>query len=382
MSISVAANHRDGWIGLDLTGPIGSTVTITEGDDGAPTPLRTVVLNRSPMRIERVTAWRCDRRTRQIEASTAAPANVIPATLTTTTPSCARRFLVKLRPRTAARVGRRLTISVRDRWRTDGTAARVCLQVRRTSSCRPATIPSVARGVTVRMPVKRAGSARVTISGAGFSARSRLDALGRRQPPRLLAAGDSMIQIIDSLLAARLHPDHRARVVSDARISTGISKPFMFNWVQHARGEAASLRPQATVMFIGANDGFPIGHANCCAKPWIDAYAARVRTMMSAYRRAGAGRVYWLTIPTPRDPARREIYRAVNQAVEQAAAGFTDDEVSVIDLVRIFTPGGVFRSSIHGRIVRQADGIHLNVAGAKIASGVIVKQLRADGLID
>src|SRR5262249_12555082 len=138
--------------------------------------------------------------------------------------------------------------------------------------------------------------------------------------------------------------------------------------------------PQATVMFIGANDGFPIGNASCCDTGWIKGYAERVKTMMRAYRRGGAGRVYWLTIPEPRGEDRKRIYHAVNQAIKQAAAAFPSDEVSVIDLVPIFTPGNVYRASIDGRVVRQDDGIHLNVAGARIAAAEILKRLRADGL--
>ena len=74
----------------------------------------------------------------------------------------------------------------------------------------------------------------------------------------MLATGDSMIQIVDGFLEAGL--GGRASVKSDARISTGISKTLMLDWVAQARRQA-TRRPQATVMFIGANDGFAIGGA-------------------------------------------------------------------------------------------------------------------------
>ena len=41
--------------------------------------------------------------------------------------------------------------------------------------------------------------------------------------------------------------------------------------------------------------------------------------MMDTYRQDGAAHVYWLTVPTPRDPARRPIAEAVNAAIEVAA---------------------------------------------------------------
>jgi lysophospholipase L1-like esterase len=366
-----------GWIALTVGAPPGATVTLSEV--GA-APFATVTMTAPQQTLTHALAWRCDRRVRRLEADALAPDGTrSTAALTVHTPSCAGRFALAVRPRTAARVGRRLTVTVADRWKTGGTAGRVCLRVRGAAACRAVTIPRSERGVSARLEVSRAGLGAVTLSGAGFRSRERLET--RRGPLRLLATGDSMIQIIDSLLAQRLEPGRQARVTSDAHISTGISKPFMFDWPRHARAETARVRPQATVMFIGANDGFPIGRDACCTAAWVHAYARRVAAMMRDFRRGGDGRVYWLTIPAPRDPHRRPIYAAVNRAVAQAAAGFAADEVSVIDLVRVFTPGGVYRAAIHGRVVRQADGIHLNVAGAKIAARVIVRRLRADGLV-
>jgi hypothetical protein len=373
VGVTALTPAQTGWIGLVLTGPPGSSVTLSE----AGTPFRTLTLSGAQTTLAHALPWRCDRRVRALRADAVDPSGShSTATVTVGTPSCAHRFAVTVRPRTAARVGRRLRVTVRDGWQTGGTGARVCLLVRRASSCRRTLVPA-----RVRLPVRRAGVGRVAVSGAGFAIRERLETRRRHAPLRLLATGDSMIQIIDSLLKQRLQPRHKAHVTSDARISTGISKSFMFNWVRHARAETSRLRPQVTVMFIGANDGFPIGRAQCCGPAWIAAYAGRARRMMRDYRRGGAGRVYWLTIPAPRDAQRKPIYHAVDEAIEHAAASFPADEVSVIDLVRVFTPGGVFRASIHGRVVRQADGIHLNVAGAKIAAAVILKRMRADALL-
>ncbi len=51
---------------------------------------------------------------------------------------------------------------------------------------------------------------------------------------------------------------------SDAHIATGISNPARLNWVKKARRQASATKPDVTVMFIGANDGFPLGSAPCC----------------------------------------------------------------------------------------------------------------------
>jgi uncharacterized protein len=196
----------------------------------------------------------------------------------------------------------------------------------------------------------------------------------------VLATGDSMIQIIDSFLKERLGPGG-IRVKSDARISTGISKPFMLNWVRHARRQAGRLHPDLTVVFIGANDGFPIGGANCCGPAWIDGYATRARSMMRFYTQAGQGRVYWLLLPAPRGGNFRQVFPAVNAALVRAASKLRG--VRLIHLERIFTPGGHFRPVIrwHGHRVdaRQHDGVHLSRSGASIAASVIIAKLRAEG---
>jgi hypothetical protein len=197
---------------------------------------------------------------------------------------------------------------------------------------------------------------------------------------RVLATGDSMIQIVDGFLAGRLHGGVR----SDARISTGISKPGEFDWVRHARRQAARRRPDVTVSFIGANEGFPLGGAACCGRAWIRRYAGRVRRMMRAYRRGRAGVVYWLTLPTPRDARFARVFGPVNRALRRAASRF-GPQVRLIDLRPVLAPGGRFRRAIRYRgrrvVVRQDDGVHLSPAGASIAADLVIRAMRRDRIL-
>jgi hypothetical protein len=203
---------------------------------------------------------------------------------------------------------------------------------------------------------------------------------------RVVATGDSMIQIVDSFLKKELEPNG-LRVRSDAHVGTGISKPFQFDWVRHARYIARHYRPHATVVFLGANEGFPLRwqgkRRNCCSRAWRMAYAARAQKMMRSLERDGAARVYWLTIPAARPRAWNHRYRAVNRAL-QSAAKREGDGVRLLDMGALFTPSGHFQQTIKrgGRrvSVRQSDGIHLNVAGARIAARYVVRQMHRDML--
>lgn len=205
---------------------------------------------------------------------------------------------------------------------------------------------------------------------------------------RLLATGDSMIQLVDDDLRARLRGS-ATTVRSDARISTGVSKLAMHDWMRTARGQAGSFKPDITVMFLGANDGFPMTTASgrrvtCCVAAWVGEYARRVTTMMRAYARGGRSLVYWLTLPMPRRGDFARVYRAVNAAIGRAALR-VGDRARVIDLVPVFTPGGLFRRTItfRGRTVsaRQDDGVHLSAAGAAVAAALVIDRLRADGAL-
>ncbi len=202
----------------------------------------------------------------------------------------------------------------------------------------------------------------------------------------VLVTGDSMAQVFDHYMADGL--GGAAAVRSEAHISTGLSKPSMLDWVANARGQAGRVKPDVTVVFIGANDGFPMGTpsgatAPCCGGDWVDEYARRAAQMMRSYRRGRAGRVYWLTLPAPRGGSFRTVFGPVNAAIRKAARQTRGAEVVPID--RIFTPGFAYRDAIMwgGRhvSVRQGDGVHLNNAGASIAAQKVIRRLRANRVL-
>ena len=207
----------------------------------------------------------------------------------------------------------------------------------------------------------------------------------RRQLHTLLVTGDSMSEPLDQDLAQALDP-HGVKVIQDPHIGTGISNTVLVNWGQLAAYQVRHDHPDAIVVFIGANDGYsmpgPGGRrVDCCSAEWAAIYAGRVRQMMNTYRQDGAARVYWLTLPTPRDPARAAISRVVNAAIEVAAQPWVD-QIRVIDTVPVFTPGDHYRDSmtINGQptIVRESDGIHLNAAGSELASKLVLEYVDRD----
>jgi lysophospholipase L1-like esterase len=215
-------------------------------------------------------------------------------------------------------------------------------------------------------------------------------ALGEKPKPlaklgTLLVTGDSLAQPLDVELARRLS-SNGVRTVRDAHLGTGISKTDIVDWGQLSALQVRKEKPDGVVMFMGANEGFPIPGAGgrlfqCCGPQWAALYATRARRMMDTYRRDGSARVYWLTLPLPRDPARQKIARSVNAAILVAAQPFRA-QVRVLDMTALFTPRGRYRAAmaVAGRntIVRRPDGIHLNDTGARLAADNVVARLRED----
>lgn len=201
----------------------------------------------------------------------------------------------------------------------------------------------------------------------------------------VLVTGDSLSMPLDAVIAQRL-ADEDVKVIRDPKVGTGISKTDLGDWGSISVHQTTADQPDAIVVFIGANEGFPMpkpggGHVSCCGADWAAVYAQRVRRMMDTYRQRGEARVYWLTLPMPRDGDRQEVARVVNQAIAVAAQPFRV-HVRLLDMGAVFTPDGKYRDAIdvdgEDRIVREPDGVHLNEEGAKVAADVVLDAIHDD----
>lgn len=201
--------------------------------------------------------------------------------------------------------------------------------------------------------------------------------LPHRPLKTVLVTGDSMATPLDTEIARHFADREGVEVIREPHLGTGISKSLLVDWGRLSAQQVKERKPEAVIVFIGANEGFPIGDAECCGTAYAAAYANRVRRMMDTYRQKGMARVYWLTLPTPRDEDRQEIARTVNAAIQVASEALRST-VRVFDTVPLFTPGGKYRDALDGEIVRQADGIHLNAAGAKIAAARVAALIERD----
>ncbi|MGI8461858.1 MAG: hypothetical protein ACR2OC_09540 [Solirubrobacterales bacterium] len=201
----------------------------------------------------------------------------------------------------------------------------------------------------------------------------------------MLVTGDSLSTPLDQELARRLAPEG-VEVIRDPHLATGISKASLVDWGQLATSQVDEDAPDAVVMFLGANEGFPMEGADgqeveCCGADWAAIYSSRARQMANTYRQNGAARVYWLTLPLPRDEARQEIAKVVNQGIDVAVQPWRS-QIDVLEMDPIFAPDGEYTDSIdvdgESTIVRESDGIHLNDVGSAIAADEVIEAVDQD----
>jgi hypothetical protein len=278
----------------------------------------------------------------------------------------------------AARVhaGHPLRVRVAEPAAAGAVPLSICLVPRAGAQrCRPGGLRAGVRARTVPLHAPRPGRWTVRVRTRTGHVDRRLRVLPRTGRLALVATGDSMIQYVDVALRRALP---HTTVTSDAHVGTGLSKLFAFDWPAHARRQAHGRRQDVTVMFIGPNEGFPIGRARCCSRAWVAGYAGRALGMMRAWARGGAGQVYWLLLPAARDARFARIFRAVNAALRRAARS-APPGAELVDLARVLSPHG-FRARLGGATIRQGDGIHLTPAGARIAARVVVRRMATDGV--
>ncbi len=291
---------------------------------------------------------------------------------------------------TRLRPGESVNVRVADTLRQGGVTGRICARAAAAPpTCRDVRLAPGQVRLRTRLRLPRAGTWTVTLRSPAMTAivERRVDVRPQARY-RVLVTGDSMVLGIIDVLARTVRRTGGA-LTGDPHIGTGITRPELLPWPLHARASVRRTRPDATVVFLGAaGDIFPLKIASgekvgCCVAEWIEAYAGEVRGMMRTYLRQGSGIVYWVLLPAPRDPRRVELTDAINAAIERAAAGFPDG-VAVVDLGPAISPGNRYRETaiVGGRrvAVRAADGIHLANAGIHIASRVILRAMRRDGL--
>lgn len=332
--------------------------------------------------------WRCDRldRTFAIVGHYSDGTDGERSVFSVRTPSCRHRLSLKA-PRRAD-PGEDVVATVRDTFGIGRISARICMA----GACERARLRAGRKVEHVQFRVRaRPGVRPLTLTAPGQKLRQSI-AIGVKPTravasgPTVLTTGDSLMQSVDAILSDRLV---RANVVSDVRVASGLSRATVVDFPKLARAQVREHKPAATAIFLGTNDTYPMVRPRdgvevfCCDEPWIEEYARRAREMMKIYTQGGTAALAWLAVPAMRDERRNPSGFAVNAAIRRAARGVPGAYVVPVD--KLLTPNGVYEPTVRrgGRqvTIREDDGIHLTIAGARIVVKALVKTLKAAGVV-
>lgn len=380
------ATNRAGLIDLYYFLPQGLPVTFYEclGDvaqtlgrlPSTPGSDRTVFLAAA--------SWQCDRTSRYFAATTTQlDGQVTLGTASVQTMACDHRFALDAPAR--VKPGRVIYVRVADRWGVGNVRTKLCLTSPGSKrACRTIAFAAAATVGTRRFRLRTHGiwHVRLTVGDERVAGDAIAVGVGKSAPrkvlPTLLATGDSTMQGVGSFLSDDLNND--ATVVSDIRPGFSISQGN--GWGSVAVAQVAKLQPDTTVLSIGADEGYPMAGTDgsthpCCDAGWLTEYTRRMRATMLTYARDGRSRVFVLTIAAPRDGRRALITTAVNSAIVLAAQNLAS--VRVLRMDQLFSPHGYSDTIAYDDKVvnvRDADGVHLNVAGTAIEARVVSEAVR------
>jgi uncharacterized protein len=204
-------------------------------------------------------------------------------------------------------------------------------------------------------------------------------------PMRVLVIGDSLAGDLGRSLARVTSAAGFVSVDLDYKPASGLSRPDYFDWNAELASDVAKDDPEVVVVMLGGNDAQSFeayGHVvQQSSDEWRGIYAKRVGGLMSI----GAGngrRVIWIGLPIMADPSFGELMRRQNDLYRAAAAG--NAQVTYLDTWALFAGGdgryAPYLPDARGRpaAMRQADGIHLSLAGADRLAGAVTVELERE----
>lgn len=218
----------------------------------------------------------------------------------------------------------------------------------------------------------------------------KLTVITKHRPLNIMVTGDSMPQYMVGQIAVLA--ESQGPVICPAPVQattfpgTGLNRPDVFPWDVQARDETRQYHPKAVVVLMGGNDNqnMVLGNTYFIAgtKAWTREYQRRAEIVMRAFIDNGVKRVYWLSMPPPGDGAASEAhdFHQINAALKRAAVRVPG--VHYVNIIPAVTYRGryVDYKKVNGQLtlIRESDGIHLNVAGSQLVSDMVVPIIKRE----
>jgi uncharacterized protein len=211
-----------------------------------------------------------------------------------------------------------------------------------------------------------------------------IDSLPENRPLEIHVLGDSFAAELADGLTWSFSSNRRIAIKKHTKAATGLVRTDHFDWLKEVRKLLSTETVDVAIIGIGGNDRqdlrvdgkrykrFSIG--------WRMEYMKRLEQLAQMLRKSGA-RVYWVGLPVVRSKRMTKDYARFNRYFESVAKAH---DMKFIPIHHLFQSkdGGytAYGESLRGNTVRlrNKDGIHLTIAGAKKLGRYVAGHIRRD----
>jgi uncharacterized protein len=236
-----------------------------------------------------------------------------------------------------------------------------------------------------RVPVAQAPSRPENTANPPVSPKPAFDAA---RPLRVWIAGDSLVQVPGQAIQRAAGPEAAVDVLGlESRLSTGLTRPDLYNWYVRFGEAISQLRPTVVVFSFGADDahdfmaGVPGGRklGPLGSPSWKAEYRRRVDGVTREFNAAGISTV-WLGLPIPAGTGYARSFPVVN-SILRSVAGAHSKMSRYIDLWHLLdSPRGKYTPylRIGGKVtlLRSLDGIHFTDAAGDLIALEVMEAFR------
>ena len=202
------------------------------------------------------------------------------------------------------------------------------------------------------------------------------------QPLQIWVGGDSIAEGLGTSMEKLAGETATLRATSQARISTGLTRPDYFDWPTAVHEVVAQQQPDVLVVVFGTNDPQPIqaatGTYSFGTPEWDTEYRARVDAVMGSA--TGARKLVWVGLPVVRRESLEPELEVLDQIFVQEAAKFPD--VTYVDTRSMFSPDGAYEAYLTRPdgtpvLVRASDGVHFSLTGYDMLAQAVIDRIGA-----
>ncbi len=206
-----------------------------------------------------------------------------------------------------------------------------------------------------------------------------------RHPLTLLSIGDSIGEDLGYGLGDVFSTDPAVRVIQEGVEDTGLARADYYNWPAALEADLRRYHPKIVVVMMGANDAQAFYDGNNTwlsfgrpseARPWWDAYTARIGLVMEEATDAGA-HVLWVGLPPMGAASTVPPWFPGQLNKIFASEALLHPGVTYFSAAKVLSnkKGGFSEYMMIGgseQAVRSTDGVHLLPAGYDLLAGDLV----------